>query len=120
MSTATAYEARTTDPDTSHVAAQMPRRTPLIRAHIVDILSDGRPRTLDQIVTEYQRGIRSKNYTQASASSIRTRVAELRRDEQVERVQPERGGVRSEGKSNLGNPASLWRAVTVQRNGTGV
>jgi len=68
-----------------------------IRTGILHILADSVPRTLDEIVAEYvERG-----YVWASASSIRTRVAELRRDGKVERL-PGRGA-----RSNMGNPAAL-------------
>lgn len=103
--------ARTSDPDTSHAAAAIPRRTELIREGILTVLADGRPRTLDQIVEEYGRHARRGTCPPAAASSIRTRVAELRRDEQVERVVPDHGGIRSAATSRLGNPAGLYRIV---------
>lgn len=101
--------ARTTDPETSHEAARLPRKVDLIRLGILDVLSDGKARTLDQIVGEYTRRARSHGYPPAGASSIRTRTSELRKDERVERVEGHRTG-----RSNLGNPAGFYRALDVQ------
>lgn len=100
--------ARTTDPSTSHEAARKPRKIDLIRAGILDILADGQPRTLDQIVDHYT----AAQFVTASPSSIRTRVSELRKDQQVERV------LHARAESNLGNPAGLYRALPVQQNET--
>lgn len=101
--------ARRTDPETSHEAARKPRKVDLIRAGILAVLADGEPRTLDQIIDQYAG---RHGYPTAGPSSIRTRVAELRKDQKVERVP----GARAE--SNLGNPAGLYRAVAVQQNET--
>ena len=93
--------ARTTDPDTSHAAARKPRRMVQIRTGILHVLADNIPRTLDEIVAEYvERG-----YVWASASSIRTRVAELRREGKVQRL-PGRTA-----RSSMGNTAGLHIVV---------
>lgn len=93
--------ARTPDPTTSHLAAAKvaakPNKVALIGRGIIGVLADCVPRTLDEIVHEYvERG-----YALASASSIRTRVAELRREGKIHRLP----GTRA--RSSMGNPAAL-------------
>lgn len=103
--------ARTTDPATSHQAARKPRRTDAIRAGIAACMAKGEAVTLDQIVERYKiRAIYDRNIPTASDSSIRSRVAEMRRDKLIEEA--------GRAKSYLGNPATLWRAVTAQPENT--
>lgn len=104
---------RNTDPGTSHAAARRPRRVPAIRTGILDVLSDRIPRTHDQIVSEYTRRAPYHGYPRAGASSIRTRTKELVVDGLVERLDRTRTA-----RSNLNNPAGLYRAVTVHPDST--
>lgn len=106
--------ARRHDRATSKAAAQkQPARAPLIRAAVLEILTEHGQGTHDQIVSRYNRRIsQGADYPLASASSIRTRTAELVRDGAVEVVPNERG------RSAMGGPAHLWRAVIVQNNET--
>lgn|GEM_PF-775588 len=106
--------ARRGDPATSHAAAaKQPQRSPLIRAAVLEVLTEDGPATHDQIVARYNRRIaHGAGYPAASASSIRTRTKELVRDGQVEQV-PD-----AVGRSSMGQPAHLWRAVTVQQTET--
>lgn len=107
--------ARRGDPATSrHAAAKQTRnRCAVIRAAILEVLTEGGRATHDQIVARYNRAIaRGADYPAASASSIRTRTKELVRDGLVEQVPGERG------RSSMGGPANLWRAVDVQGSWT--
>ncbi len=108
--------SRRGDPATSRTAAaKQPQRSPLIRAAVLEVLTEDGPATHDQIVARYNRRIaQGSGYPAAAASSIRTRTKELVRDGKVEQV-PD-----AVGRSSMGGPAHLWRAVAVQGNETTV
>lgn len=104
---------RRTDPDTSHMAAATvaPRRQ-RVRDAVLSVVQDGcvvNPGlTHEDIVGMYQARVAEFGHVPpASASSIRTRVAELVDDGLVEMV-PD-----TYGKTSMGNRARLWRAKNV-------
>lgn len=104
------YTARREDPaESKDAASKAAPRAPHVRLAVMAVLTEDGPGTLDQIVSRFnQRTVREPDWPRASASSIRTRVSELVRDGQAERVPDE------VGRSAMGNRAAVWRAVPVQ------
>lgn len=98
--------ARTTDPETSHEAARLPRKGELIKGAVLAILGEDGPATHDQIVGRYNARLAAgHDYPPAGASSIRTRVAELVDEGLVDVLEAEWG------RSTMGNRARRWRLV---------
>ena len=104
MTTNPATLARIYDPETSKTAARKTvSRTYLVRLQVLACLQEHGPLTHDQLITVYGQ---TPDAPLASASSIRTRCAELVRAGLVEPAGRDR--------SRMGNPAQLWRALNVQ------
>lgn len=81
------------------------RRTPQVRAVVLELLIEKGPMTHDQLIAEYHmRAVLDPDTPRASESGIRTRLSELRRENLVRRHG-------EDGASNFGNKAKMWIAV---------
>lgn len=109
---------RNTDPWTSHAAAaDVAPMVSTVRSRVLGILSAAPDAlegvTHDGLITLYRQYALRLGWPPASDSSIRTRVAELVRDGEVERVPDDAG------RSRFGRAALLWRVVPVQKEEAG-
>ncbi len=103
---------RPTDPDTSHEAAEkVVTRRIRVRDAVLRILREHGPMTHEELVDRYVWEFRCGTVPASSASSIRTRCAELVDDGEVEMVPDETR------RTAMGNRARLWRAVGVYESG---
>lgn len=100
---------RNDDPDTSHAAAaKAVKRRPRVRDAVYLVLSEEGPLTHDDLVAAYgRRSMMVEGWPTASASSIRTRCAELADDGLVDHET-------LDGVSRMGNRARLWRVIVPQ------
>jgi hypothetical protein len=115
--TAEKAPVRNTDPWTSHAAAaDVAPTVSTVRSRVLGILSAAPDAlegvTHDGLITLYRQYALRLGWPPASDSSIRTRVNELVRDGEVERVPDDAG------RSRFGRPALLWRVVPVQNRET--
>lgn len=104
----TTARARNSDPITSHEAAASVLTSP-IRARVLEILTVAGPAGLshEEIAREYRRREIALGWRLPSPSGIRSRVAELHSDGEVEIV-PD-----VFRKSPTGRRAHVWRVTSV-------
>ncbi len=100
------FNARTTDPNTSHIAAANLNHIGMKPAEllILNILTE-KVMTDEELVETYQENAKYYTGLQRSPSAIRTIRVKLYRD----------GLIRCTGlgKSSSGNPARLWTALEI-------